>query len=58
MFAVEIKDAANKRVSYGHSTRGTLINIPLRSMLINAGRDTVKDSQQYRSGTSFKIAST
>jgi hypothetical protein len=36
----------------------TLINIPLRSMLINAGRDTVKNSQQYRSGTSFKVAST
>jgi len=41
-----------------HRTLKTLINIPLRSMLINAGRDTVKDSQQYRSGTSFKIAST
>jgi len=24
MFVIEIKDAANKRVSNGHSTRGTL----------------------------------
>jgi len=35
-----------------------LINIPLRSILINGGRDTVKDSQPSRSGTSFKITST
>jgi hypothetical protein len=33
----------------------TLINIPLRSMLINGGVPLLKDSQPYRSGTSFNI---
>jgi len=31
----------------------TLINIPLRSMLINGGVTTIKNSQPYRSRTSF-----
>ena len=31
----------------------TLTNIPLRSMLVNAGVTTIRDSQTYRSGTSF-----
>ena len=59
-FSVELK--ANRHNKAVHERiRGIadpLINIPLRSMLINAGRDTVKNSQPYRSGTSFKIAST
>ncbi len=36
----------------------TLINIPLRSMLINGRRDTIKNSQTERSETLFKNAST
>jgi hypothetical protein len=37
---------------------GSLINIPLRSMLINGGVPLLKDSQPYRSGTSFNTTST
>jgi hypothetical protein len=59
MFTVEMK----KKLLTKHSTfrlkekqeeRGsvqTLINIPLRSMLINGGVPLLKDSQPYRSGT-------
>ena len=36
----------------------TLTNIPLRSMLFNAGVSTIRDSQPYRSGTSFNITYT
>jgi len=36
----------------------TLINIPLRSMLIKAGVSPIINSQQARSGTSFNIAFT
>ena len=35
-----------------------LINIPLRSMLINGGVPLKKDSQPYRSGTMVNNAST
>jgi hypothetical protein len=35
-----------------------LTNIPLRSMLVKAERDTIINSQSARSGTSFNIAST
>jgi len=38
--------------------RQTLINIPLRSMLINGGVPLLKDSQPYQSGTSFNTTST
>ncbi|MDP8201827.1 MAG: hypothetical protein P9M11_06750, partial [Candidatus Tenebribacter burtonii] len=41
-----------------HRTRQTLINIPLRSMLINGGVPLLKDSQPYQSGTSFNTTST
>jgi hypothetical protein len=33
----------------------TLINLPLRSRLINAGVTTIIDSQTYRSGKSFNF---
>jgi len=36
----------------------TLINIPLRSMLINGGVPLLKDSQPYQSETSFNTTST
>ena len=40
------------------SIRRALINIPLRSMLINSRRDTIINSQQAQSGISFKVTST
>jgi hypothetical protein len=58
MLLTGVPTISTKKSEKNRGARKPLTNIPLRSMLINAGRDTVKDSQQYRSGTSFKIAST
>jgi hypothetical protein len=61
MFTVEIRRMlltkhSTFRLKEKQEVRGsvqTLINIPLRSMLINGGVPLQKDSQPYRSGTSF-----
>jgi len=66
MFIVEmmkmlLTKASTFRLRENIKERGRLdplINIPLRSMLINGGVPLLKDSQPYQSGTSFNTTST
>ena len=55
-YAVKVASTVLRR---GRSREASsLSDIPLRSMLINGRRDTIKNSQTERSETSFKNAST